>query len=127
MAERERVEKYDFTDDEIGEIVRIINEEDGIDINIPETVFNVEFLHTNIRFNRDESIYKINVNKDAMQSLPDFLSNIKKVFQYFINVARIMSSSGKDKVRFYISKAPRTPFSSAILNVEDLNVFLQCF
>ncbi len=54
--------------------------------------------------------------------LPDFLSNVKKVFQYFINVACIMSTFGKDKVRFYISKAPRTPFSTAILNVEDLNV-----
>jgi hypothetical protein len=31
------------------------------------------------------------------------------------------SHSGKDKARFYISRAPKTPFSTAILNVEDLN------
>jgi hypothetical protein len=99
-----------------------MKEDNGINIHIPDSKFNVEFLRTNIRFNRDESIYKINVDKNVLRTLPDFLNNVKKVFQNFINVARIMSTSGKDKVRFYISKAPRTPFSTAILNVEDLNV-----
>jgi hypothetical protein len=35
---------------------------------------------------------------------------------------KYIGSSDTDKARFYISKAPRTPFSTALLNVSDFNV-----
>ena len=95
-----------------------------MNINIPESVFKVELLQTNVCFKNDEVVYRINVNKDTLQSLPDFLENTKKVFQYFINIAKLMSTLDKDKACFYISKAPRKHFSTALLNVEDLNVDL---
>ena len=119
---RKKARKYDFTNDEIQSIARIMKRRRGLPLNIPNSVFSVEFLRNNIHFQHDEAIYQIDVNKDNMQTLPDFLNSVKQVFQYFINVAKFMSNSGNDKVRFYISKAPRTPFSTAILNVNDLNV-----
>ncbi len=119
---RKRARKYDFTNDEIQNIVRIMKQSKGLPVNTPSSVFSVEFLRNNIHFQHDEAIYKINVDKNNMQTLPDFLNSVKQVFQYFINVAKFMSNLDNDKVRFYISKAPRTPFSTAILNVKDLNV-----
>jgi hypothetical protein len=64
-----------------------------------------------------------------MSTLPDFLNNMKRVFQYLINVMKYNANSGKDKARFYISKALKTPFSTAILNVEDftLQLFFNIF
>jgi hypothetical protein len=41
---------------------------------------------------------------------------------YLINVTRYIASSLTDKARFYISRAPRYAFSTAILNVGDFNV-----
>jgi hypothetical protein len=35
---------------------------------------------------------------------------------------KYIASSGTDKARFYISKAPRTSFSTAVLNVSNFNV-----
>jgi hypothetical protein len=42
---------------------------------------------------------------------------------------RYNANSGKDKARFYISRAPKTPFSTAILNVNDFStqMFLDIF
>ena len=73
----------------------------------------------NTRFNNSELIYNINVGSNNMSSLPDLLENMHRVFQYLINVMKYNANSGKDKARFYISKAPKSPFSTAILNVED--------
>lgn len=111
---------FDFTDNEINEIVQAMRKNSGIVINTPDTLFNVTLLRTNIRFNRDENIFRITVEKDKLQTLPDFLNNIRNVFQYFINVAKVMSSSPKDKVRFYISNAPRTPFSTAVMGIDEI-------
>jgi hypothetical protein len=36
-----------------------------------------------------------------------------------MNIMNYQADLGKNKARFYISKAPKTPFSTAILNVED--------
>ncbi len=119
---RKRARKYNFTNDEIQNIARIMRQNKGLPVNMGSSVFHVEFLRNNIHFQHDEAIYRINIDKDNMQTLPDFLNSVKQVFQYFINVAKFMSNSDNDKVRFYISKAPRTPFSTAILNVKDLNV-----
>jgi hypothetical protein len=117
MAKRKRTEnddaeenkigrkRFDLTDDTISEIVRIMKTQNGLNIK-------VELLQINVCFKNNEVVYRINVNKGTLQSLPDFLENTKKVFQYFINIAKLMSTSGKDKVRFYISKAPRKPFNS---------------
>ncbi|CAB3979927.1 Hypothetical predicted protein [Paramuricea clavata] len=48
---------------------------------------------------------------------------------YLINLMYYNANSYKDKARFYISRAPRTPFSTAILNVEDFTtqMFLNIF
>jgi hypothetical protein len=35
---------------------------------------------------------------------------------------KYIASSDTDKARFYISNAPRTAFSTAVLNVSDFNV-----
>ncbi len=114
--------RYNFTNNEIENIARVMKQKKGLPLNTGNSLFHVEFLRNNIHFQHDEAIYKINVDRDNMQTLPDFLDSVKQMFQYFINVAQFMSTSDNDKVRFYISKAPRTPFSTAILNVKDLNV-----
>ena len=54
-----------------------------------------------------------------MNSLPELLENFRRVFQYLINIMKYNANSDRDKARFYISKAPKDPFSTAILNVGD--------
>ena len=77
---RKRARKYDFTNDEIQSIARIMKQSKGLPVNIPNSVFSVEFLCNNIHFQHDKAIYKINVDKNNMQTLPDFFNSIKQVF-----------------------------------------------
>ncbi|CAB4044265.1 Hypothetical predicted protein, partial [Paramuricea clavata] len=120
-------EQYDLSDEQLREIVRMVRAND--DIEVPPTVFNLDSVRVNRRFNNNEYIYEINIGANNMTTLPGFLDNLRRVFQYLINLMRYNANSNKDKARFYISRAPRTPFSTAILNVEDFTtqMFLNIF
>ena len=84
--------------------------------------FTVERAYTHRRFGYNEYIYNVAIGANNASTLPDFLNNLREVFSYLINVMKYIASSGTDKARFYISKAPRTSFSTAVLNVSDFNV-----
>ena len=62
-----------------------------------------------------------------MRTLPEFLINLRRVFEYLINTMKYYAESGNSKARFYISNAPRTPFSTAILNVSDFTTVFNIF
>jgi hypothetical protein len=87
--------------------------------HIPARIFSAELAHVNTRFNHRELIYNINVGSNNMNLLPELLENFRRVFQYLINVMKYNANSDRDKARFYISKAPKDPFSTGILNVGD--------
>jgi hypothetical protein len=95
----------------------------------PPTVFNLHSVQVNTRLNNSEYVYEINIGQNNMSMLPEFQNNLRRVFQHLINLMRYNANSNKDKARFYISRAPRTAFSTAILNVEDFTaqMFLDIF
>jgi hypothetical protein len=108
---------FDITDEQLNYIVRMIRTTQSR--HIPAQIFSAELAHVNTRFNHQELIYNITVGSNNMNSLPELLENFRRVFQYLINVMKYHANSDRDKARFYISKAPKDPFSTAILNVGD--------
>jgi hypothetical protein len=85
-------------------------------------LFNIKQLEGHRRLGYNEYVYDVSIGPANTSTLPDFLNNLREVFNYLINVTRYIASSPTDKARFYISRAPRYVFSTAILNVEDFNV-----
>ena len=85
-------------------------------------LFNIKQLEGHRRLGYNEYIYDVSIGPANTSTLPDFLNNLREVFNYLINVMRYIASSPTDKARFYISRAPRYAFSTAILNVDDFNV-----
>ena len=110
-------DSFDITDEQLNDIVRMIRTTQSRPI--PAQIFSAELAHVNTRFNHRELIYNISVGSNNMNSLPELLENFRRVFEYLINVMKYHANSDKDKARFYISKAPKDPFSTAILNVGD--------
>jgi hypothetical protein len=112
--------KYTIEDRDIHEIVALVqqNKKNKTVAN----AFTVERTHTNRRFGYNEYIYDVAIGANKASTLPDFLNNLREVFSYLINIMKYIASSDTDKARFYISKAPRTAFSTAVLNVSDFNV-----
>jgi hypothetical protein len=108
---------FDITDEQLNYIVRMIRTTQSR--HIPAQIFSAELKHVNTHFNHQELIYNITVGSNNMNSLPELLENFRRVFQYLINVMKYNANSDRDKARFYISKAPKDPFSTAILNVVD--------
>jgi hypothetical protein len=108
---------FDITDEQLHDIVRMIRTTQSRPI--PAQIFSAELAHVNTRFNHRELIYNISIGSNNMNSLPELLENFRRVFQYLINVMKYNANSDRDKARFYISKAPKDPFSTAILNVAD--------
>jgi hypothetical protein len=110
--------KYNIEDRDIQEIVSLVqqNKKNRTSAN----AFTVERTHTHRRFGYNEYIYDVAIGANKASTLPDFLNNLREVFSYLINIMKYIASSGTNKARFYISKAPRTPFSMAVLNVSDI-------
>ncbi|CAB4036310.1 DNA polymerase [Paramuricea clavata] len=109
---------FEISDEQLEDIVRMIRTTRNT--RVPAQIFNAELVRVNTRFNHSEYIYNINVSSHNMSTLPELLDNMHRVSQYLINVIlNYKAKSSKDKAHFYISKAPKTPFSTAILNVED--------
>jgi hypothetical protein len=108
---------FDITDEQLHDIVRMIRTTQSRPI--PARIFSAELARVNTRFNHRELIYNISVGSNNMSSLPELLENFRRVFEYLINVMKYNANSDRDKARFYISKAPKDPFSTAILNVSD--------
>jgi hypothetical protein len=83
--------------------------------------FKIRQLAGHIRLGYNEYLYEVSIGPNNTGTLPDFLSNLREVFNYFINIMNYIASSPTDKARLYISKAPNRCFSTAILNVADFN------
>jgi hypothetical protein len=47
---------------------------------VPAQIFNAELVRINKWFNHAEYIYEINVGSNNMSTLPDFLTNMHRVF-----------------------------------------------
>ena len=105
----EAEERYDLSDEQLQEIVRMVCANNVI-VEVPPTVFNLHSVRVNRRFNNNEYVYEINIGHNNMDTLPEFLNNLRRVFQSLINLMRYNANSDKDKARFYISRAPKTPF-----------------
>jgi hypothetical protein len=115
---RRQRQNYRIEDRDIRELARLVRENKNI--NVPRTTFSIRQIRTHQRFGYNEYIFDINVGSENMRTtLPDFLTNLRKVFQYLINTMKYYAESDSSKARFYILNAPRTPFSTAILNVSD--------
>jgi hypothetical protein len=112
--------KYNIEDRDIQEIISLI--EQNKKNRTSSNAFTVERTHIHRRFGYNEYISYVAIGANNASTLPDFLNNLREVFNYLINVMKYIASSGTDKARFYISKAPRTAFSTAVLNVSDFNV-----
>ena len=85
---------------------------------------------TSIRSDSIEEEEDDDDNKSIQQIVHMICDNINKrkkimiiynIYRNLINIMKYNASSGNNKARFYISKALRTPFSTAILNVSDFN------
>ena len=65
---------FDISDEQILEIVHIVreNERNGLDIDIPHSVFSIQQTCVNTRFNHSEFIYAVSVGRDSASMLPDF-------------------------------------------------------
>ena len=113
--------KYNIEDRDIQEIISLIDQNKK-NSRTSANAFTVERTHIHRCFGYNEYIYDVAIGANRASTLPDFLNNLREVFSYLINVMKYIASSGTDKARFYISKAPRTAFSTAVLNVSDFNV-----
>ncbi|CAB4013528.1 Hypothetical predicted protein [Paramuricea clavata] len=108
---------YNIEDRDIVELAALVRSHRNI--SLPRTSFSVRQIRTHERFGYTEYIFDVNVGSEHMRSLPDFLVNLRSVFDYLINTMMYYAGSNTDKARFFISNAPRTPFSTAVLNVTD--------
>ena len=123
VATRQSREKRTFNveDRDIHEIARIV-ERNSKDVRISKNAFTVNHVQTHRRLGYNEYIYNIRIGAGNVSTLPEFYDALREVFGYLINVMNYIASSPTDKARFYISNAPRTTFSTAVLNVSDFNV-----
>ncbi|CAB3987888.1 DNA polymerase [Paramuricea clavata] len=108
---------YVIEDRDIRELARIVKSRSNM--NIPKTVFNIDLLRTHVRFGYNEYIYNVDIGSEHLHTLPDFYNNLRTVFEYLLNCMHYYAETNTDKARFYISNAPRTAFSTAILSVSD--------
>ena len=112
-------DSYVVEDRDIRELARLVKSMGNM--NIPKTVFSINLLRTHTRFGYTEYIYNVDIGSENMHTLPDFYVNLRSVFEYLINCSNYYAATNTDKARFYISNAPRTAFSTAILNVSDFS------
>jgi hypothetical protein len=118
-SKRARQLNYNIEDRDIAEIVKLVRKNDKKTIS--KNIFNVNRVNVHRRFGYNENVYEVSIGPNNASTLPEFLENLRQTFSYLINIMKYIASSGTDKARFYISKAPHTAFSTAILNVEDFN------
>jgi hypothetical protein len=122
IATRQSREKRTFNveDRDIHEISRIV-ERNRKDVRVPRNAFSVNHLQTHRHLGYNEYIYNIRIGGGNVSTLPEFYDALREIFSYLINIMNYIASSPTDKARFYISNAPRTSFSTAVLNVSDFN------
>ena len=117
LCRRQSNISYDIEDRDIRELASLVKRSSNM--NVPRTAFSVRQIRSHQRFGYNKYIFDVNVGSENMRTLPDFLINLRKVFEYLINTMKYYAESDTSKARFYISNAPHTPFSTAILNVSD--------
>ncbi|CAB3978337.1 DNA polymerase [Paramuricea clavata] len=108
---------YNIEDRDLIELAALVQSHQNV--NVPKKDFSVRQIRTHERFGYTEYIFEVTVGADHMGSLPDFFVNIRRVFDYLINTMLYYAQVNTDKARFFISNAPRTPFSTSVLNVTD--------
>ena len=121
MTQSREKRNYDVEDRDIREISRIV-EQNKKNVRIPRNAFSVDQIEIHRRFGYNEYIYNVKIGAGNVTTLPEFYDSLREVFSYLINIMNYIASSPTDKARFYISNAPRTAFSTAVLNVSDFNV-----
>ena len=112
---------YNVEDRDIREISRIV-EQNRKNVRIPRNAFSVNQVQTHRRMGYNEYVYNVRIGAGNVTTLPEFYDSLREVFNYLINIMNYIASSPTDKARFYISNAPRTAFSTAVLNISDFNV-----
>ena len=108
---------YNIEDRDIVELAGLVRSHKNI--TMPRRSFAIRQIRTHERFGYTEYILDVNVGSEHMRSLPDFFVNFRRVFEYLINTMKYYAESNTAKARFFISNAPRTPFSTAVLNLSD--------
>jgi uncharacterized C2H2 Zn-finger protein len=112
---------YNVQNRDIREILRIV-EKNRKNVRIGKRTFSVDQIQTHRRMGYNEYVYNVRIGAGNVTTLPEFYNSIREVFSYLINIMNYIASSPTDKARFYISNAPQTPFSTAVLNVSDFDV-----
>ena len=112
---------YNVQNRDIREILSIV-EKNRKNVRIGKRTFSINQIQTHRRMGYNEYIYNVRIGAGNVTTLPEFYNSIREVFSYLINIMNYIASSPTDKARFYISNAPRTPFSTAVLDVSDFNV-----
>ena len=112
---------YNVQNRDIREILSIV-EKNRKNVRIGKRTFSVNQIKTHRRMDYNEYVYNVRIGSGNVTTLPEFYNSIREVFSYLINIMNYIASSPTDKARFYISNAPRTPFSTAVLDVSDFNV-----
>ncbi|CAB3977899.1 Hypothetical predicted protein [Paramuricea clavata] len=108
---------YNIEDRDLIELAALVQSHKNV--NVPKKAFSVRQIRTHERFGYNEYIFDVNVGGNHMSNLPEFLVNLRRVFEYLINTALYYAQTNTDKARFFISNAPRTPFSTSVLTVTD--------
>lgn len=107
-----------FNDDDIAELVSAFRRQRslGTIIRDDNNLIRIDYLHALRRFQRcDERVYRLTVDPSVITSLGDFLRHLRNILGYFINLAKIQSSSANDRARLYFDRAPVSPFSTAVI------------
>jgi hypothetical protein len=86
----QRNNNFNINDEDIREIVRMVRANKNVDV--PRNVFTVRQIGIRNRFNYNEYIYEINIGRDNMSMLPEFLNNLHQVFSYLINIMKYSAS-----------------------------------
>ena len=110
---------YGIEDRDIRELAILVKR--NRNMNVPRTTFSVRQIRTHQRFGYNEYIFDVNVGSENMRTLPEFLINLRKVFEYLINTMKYYAESDTSKARFYISNVPHTPFSTIYININIPN------
>jgi hypothetical protein len=110
-ARRRQPNSYGIEDRDIRELAILVKRNSKL--VVPRTTFSVRQIRTHQRFGYNEYIFYVNVGSENMRTLPEFLINLRKVFEYLINTMKYYAESDTSKARFYISNAPtHTLFNS---------------
>lgn len=116
-------EPYD--DEDIEQLVSVFEQHRSLGTIVRDNndMIRIEYLYSLRRFQRvDERVYRLIVDPGVITSLPDFMRHLSNILGYFINLAKMQSTSANDYARLYFQRAPVTPFSTKVIPVSEMTV-----